>query len=150
MIKDVMVRLDATSGDDARLAAASQIAEIFESHITGLFFNVVPAGLDGVANQAAKSPDAARQAGDATESMLFQRLTGLQLPTNLRRFDVAADIDISEAALPGRGPPTPSSPFGRMVERMNRRSLLKTCCSAPEAVSFWFPMTGKASHRCTT
>jgi len=27
MIKDVMVRLDGTSGDDARLAAASQIAE---------------------------------------------------------------------------------------------------------------------------
>jgi hypothetical protein len=44
MIKDVMVRLDGTSGDDARLAAATQIAQIFESHITGLFFNVVPDG----------------------------------------------------------------------------------------------------------
>jgi hypothetical protein len=47
MIKDVMVRLDGTSGDDARLAAATQIAQIFESHITGLFFNVVPDGLNG-------------------------------------------------------------------------------------------------------
>jgi hypothetical protein len=37
MIKDVMVRLDGGSGDDARLAAATQIAEIFQSHITGLF-----------------------------------------------------------------------------------------------------------------
>ena len=49
MIKDVMVRLDGTSGDDARLAAASQIAQIFESHITGLFFNVVPDGFKGAA-----------------------------------------------------------------------------------------------------
>jgi hypothetical protein len=37
-IKDVMVRLDGSSGDDARLTAANQIAEIFDSHITGLFF----------------------------------------------------------------------------------------------------------------
>jgi hypothetical protein len=46
MIKDVMVRLDGTSGDDVRLAAANQIPEIFESHntfyLTGLFFNVLP------------------------------------------------------------------------------------------------------------
>jgi hypothetical protein len=38
MIKDVMVRLDGTPGDDKRLAAVHQIAEGFESHITGLFF----------------------------------------------------------------------------------------------------------------
>jgi nucleotide-binding universal stress UspA family protein len=97
MIKDVMVRLDGTSGDDARLAAATQIAQIFESHITGLFFNVVPGGLNNV---AAKLPDAARQTGDATEAMLFQRLTRLQQPTNLRRFDVTGDLDIFETALP--------------------------------------------------
>ena len=49
MIKDVMVRLDGTSEEDPRLAAASQIAEIFESHITALFFNVVPDGFNGAA-----------------------------------------------------------------------------------------------------
>jgi hypothetical protein len=42
MIKDVMVRLDGTQGDDLRLAAVRLIAEIFDSHITGLFFNVLP------------------------------------------------------------------------------------------------------------
>jgi hypothetical protein len=51
-IEDVTVRLDGTSGDDARLAAANQIAEIFDSHITGLFFKVlsprIPDGIDGV------------------------------------------------------------------------------------------------------
>ncbi|MCS3928954.1 nucleotide-binding universal stress UspA family protein [Bradyrhizobium elkanii] len=101
MIKDVMVRLDGTSADDARLAAAAQIAAMFDGHITGLFFNVVRDELDGsTADQAAKSRDAARQAGDATETVLFQRLTRLQLSTNLRRFDVAGDLDMSEIALP--------------------------------------------------
>jgi uncharacterized protein YccT (UPF0319 family) len=60
MIKDVMVRLDGTSGDDVRLAAVNQIAVIFESHITGLFFNVLP------------------EAGDVIEATVFQRLTRLQ------------------------------------------------------------------------
>ena len=53
MIRDVMVRLDGSAGDDARLAAATQIAEIFQSHITGLFFNVAPDEFGGAnANQA--------------------------------------------------------------------------------------------------
>jgi hypothetical protein len=42
MIKDVMVRLDGTRADDARLAAVDQIAENFDSHIVGLFLNVLP------------------------------------------------------------------------------------------------------------
>ena len=111
MIKDVMVRLDGTCGDDVRLAAANQIAEIFESHITGLFFNVLPPspipddGLNGAdADQAAKLLDTAKQAGDAIEATVFQRLTRLQqstnLPTNLRRFDVIGDDGISDTALP--------------------------------------------------
>jgi nucleotide-binding universal stress UspA family protein len=105
MIKDVMVRLDGTSGDDLRLAAVSQIAEIFESHITGLFFNVLPpppiqVSLDDAdASQATKLLDTARQAGDAIEAVVFERLTRLHRPTNLRRFDVIGD-EISETALP--------------------------------------------------
>ncbi|WP_092118019.1 hypothetical protein [Bradyrhizobium erythrophlei] len=71
-----MVRLDGTCGDDARLAAANQIAETFDSHITGLFFNVlssrIPDGLDGV---DAKRLRAAKEAGDAPETIVFQRLT---------------------------------------------------------------------------
>jgi nucleotide-binding universal stress UspA family protein len=101
MIKDVMVRLDGTSADDARLAAAAQIAGMFDGHITGLFLNVVRDELDGgKPDQDAKSRAAARQSGDATEIMLFQRLTRLQLSANLRRFDVAGDLDMSETALP--------------------------------------------------
>jgi nucleotide-binding universal stress UspA family protein len=106
MIKDVMVRLDGTSGDDVRLTAASQIAEIFEGHITGLYFNVLPPPpiTDGLnvanASQATKLLAAAKQAGDAIEATVFERLTRLQQPTNLRRFDVVGDDDISDTALP--------------------------------------------------
>ena len=42
MIKDVMVHLDGTSADERRLAAASSIAILFESHVIGLFLNVLP------------------------------------------------------------------------------------------------------------
>jgi nucleotide-binding universal stress UspA family protein len=105
MIKDVMVRLDGTSGDDVRLAAVNQIAEIFESHITGLFFNVLPSlmpeGLNGAAaNQATKLLDTAKKAGDLIEATVFERLNRLQHPSNLRRFDVIGDGGISDTALP--------------------------------------------------
>jgi nucleotide-binding universal stress UspA family protein len=101
MIKDVMVRLDGTSGDDVRLAAANLIAEIFGSHVTGLFFNVLPpppieVSLNGA---DAKLLDTAKQAGDAIEATVFERLTRLRQPTNLRRFDVIGD-EISDTALP--------------------------------------------------
>jgi nucleotide-binding universal stress UspA family protein len=105
MIKDVMVRLDGTSGDEVRLAAVNQIAEIFESHITGLFFNVLPpppiqVSFDGAdASQATKPLDAAKKAGDAIEAKVFERLTRLHRPTILRRFDVTSD-DISDTAVP--------------------------------------------------
>jgi hypothetical protein len=106
MIKDVMVRLDGTSEDDVRLVAAGQIAEIFESPITGLFFNVLPPPLiehrlNGTdASQTTKLLDSARQTGDAIEATVFERLTQLQQPTNLRRFDVVGVGEISDTALP--------------------------------------------------
>ena len=105
MIKDVMVRLDGTSGDDVRLAAVNLIAEIFESHITGLFFNVVPSLVpDGLTDagepQASKLLDTARAAGDSIEAAVLERLTRLQHPAHLRRFDVIGDGDISDMALP--------------------------------------------------
>jgi nucleotide-binding universal stress UspA family protein len=103
MIKDVMVRLDGTSGDDVRLAAANQIAEIFESHINALLFvlpSIIPDGFNGFgADQAAKLLDTGKQAGDAIEAAVFERLTQLQHPTTLRRFDVIGETDISDTAL---------------------------------------------------
>jgi nucleotide-binding universal stress UspA family protein len=104
MIKDVMVRLDGTSGDNLRLAAVSLIAETFDSNITGLVFNVLPpppiqVELSGAGAEATESQQAAKKAGDAIEATAFQRLTQLQRPTSLRRFDVISD-EISDTAVP--------------------------------------------------
>jgi hypothetical protein len=95
-----MVRLGGTSANDARLAAAVQIAAMFDGHITGLFFNIVQDELDGeAAGQAAQSKDAARQPATRPKLYCFQRLTRLQVSTNLRRFDVTGELDMSETAL---------------------------------------------------
>ena len=104
MIKDVMVRLDGTSADDVRLATVNLIADIFDSHITGLFFNamppIVPDGFNGVgANQTIEVLDTARRAGDVIETALFEHLAQLPHPANLRRFDVTDDNDASDTAL---------------------------------------------------
>jgi len=39
MIKDVMVWLDGSIADEVRLAAAEDIARVFQGHIIGLFLN---------------------------------------------------------------------------------------------------------------
>jgi nucleotide-binding universal stress UspA family protein len=92
MIKDVMVRLDGTRADDARVTAVDQIAEYFDSHIVGLFFNVLPLIIAEEDNAAAAAEsirliDVARAAGDKVEAKLRQRLARLQKPVELRRFD---------------------------------------------------------------
>jgi nucleotide-binding universal stress UspA family protein len=96
MIKDVMVRLDGTRADDARLVAVDQIAEYFDSHIIGLFLNVlpllIPAEGDGAAAaESARLVDYARVVGDKLEAKLRQRLARLQKPVELRRFDAFGD-----------------------------------------------------------
>jgi len=96
MIKDVMVRLDGTMADEARLAAAGSISEMFEGHVIGLFLNLMPLVLptDGdsaSAVLAAELFDKAREAGDKTEAALVQRLARLNKPVTIRRFDVFND-----------------------------------------------------------
>lgn len=96
MIKDVMVRLDGTRADDVRLAAVDQIAEHFDSHIVGLFLNVLPLVLPSESNSAAAAEwarvvDRARDAGDKLEAKLRERLARLQKPVELRRFDTFSD-----------------------------------------------------------
>jgi hypothetical protein len=106
MIKDVMVRLDGTAADEARLAAADDIAELFQSRIIGLFLNVLPLLApeeeDGIgALRVVNLVQLARDAGDKVEIKLTQRLACLQKPVELRRFDgfldTIADIAAREA-----------------------------------------------------
>lgn len=102
MIKDVMARLDGTADDEVRLAAVNGIAEIFNSHITGLFFNILPVGIaaeDGIgAAGAAELTEKARERGDKLELKLSERLNRLQKPAELRRFDVLGDAVAGLAA----------------------------------------------------
>ena len=95
MIKDVMLRLDGTAGDEVRLAAVNDIAELFDSQVIGLFLNILPvviAAEDGIgAARAAELLQAAREAGDKVEARLRERLNRLQKPVELRRFDILSD-----------------------------------------------------------
>jgi nucleotide-binding universal stress UspA family protein len=105
MIKDVMVHLDGTAADEVRLAAGNDIADVFHSHIVGLFLNVLPVLIvpeDGIGSmQSAELLNQARTAGDKVEEKLSQRLTRLQKLVELRRFDIlndtAGDVAAREA-----------------------------------------------------
>jgi nucleotide-binding universal stress UspA family protein len=103
MIRDVMVWLDGGASDEIRLAAVADIALRLESRIViGLFLNVLPlpAVVDaGVAGSAAVADlvARARETGDRTETLLAKRLSQLDRPVEIRRFDILA-ADISDIA----------------------------------------------------
>jgi nucleotide-binding universal stress UspA family protein len=103
MIRDVMVWLDGGASDEIRLAAVADIALRLESRIViGLFLNVLPlpAVVDaGVAGSAAAADlvARARETGDRTETLLAKRLSQLDRPVEIRRFDILA-ADISDIA----------------------------------------------------
>jgi len=107
MIKDVMVRLDGTRADDARLAAVEQIAEYFDSHVVGLFLNILPLLIPAeggglAAAESARLVEKAHLVGDKLEAKLRQRLARLQRPVELRRFDSFGDITGEIAAREAR------------------------------------------------
>ncbi|MGZ3272065.1 MAG: universal stress protein [Croceibacterium sp.] len=107
MIKDLMVWLDGGISDEVRLAAAADIARRLESRVViGLFLNPLPlpAAVDADVAGAVATADLlewAREAGDRTERLLAQRLSLLERPVEIRRFDVLAgeiaDIAAREA-----------------------------------------------------
>ena len=106
MIKDVMVRLDGSAADEVRLSAVNDIADLFDSQVTGLFLNVMPlvvAPEDGVGAMAATElMEAAKEAGDKVEARLRERLNRLQKPVELRRFDILSDAAADVAAREAR------------------------------------------------
>jgi hypothetical protein len=83
MIKDVVVRLDGTPADAVRLAAVDRIAGMFDSHVTGVFFHVMPlaAGIGDAGDQSAQLLETARKEGDAIETAAFEELKRLRWPT---------------------------------------------------------------------
>jgi nucleotide-binding universal stress UspA family protein len=103
MIKDVMVWLDGGISDEVRLAAVAEIAKRLQSKvIIGLFLNPMPlpVAVDGDINASlttAELMERAREVGDKTEALLAWRLSLLDRPVEIRRFDVLAD-DIARIA----------------------------------------------------
>ena len=103
MIRDVMVWLDGGISDEVRLAAVAEIARRLESKvIIGLFLNPLPlpGPVDGDLSGAlttAELMERAREAGDKTEALLARRLSQLERPVEVRRFDVLAG-DIANIA----------------------------------------------------
>jgi nucleotide-binding universal stress UspA family protein len=103
MIKDVMVWLDGGISDEVRLAAVAEIAKRLQSKvIIGLFLNPMPlpVAVDGDINASlttAELMERAREVGDKTEALLARRLSLLDRPVEIRRFDVLAD-DIARIA----------------------------------------------------
>ncbi len=105
MIKDVMVCLDGSVADEWRLAAADDIARIFESCVIGLFINTLPAPIAvqeeiGAIRDAIRDTELleqAKQFGDRTEAALAKRVARLNKPVEIRRFD-ALTSDIASVA----------------------------------------------------
>jgi nucleotide-binding universal stress UspA family protein len=111
MIKDVMVYLDGSPGDEMRLAAVDNIATLFQSYVIGLYVNPLPAiaSVDvwtGDADRNADSLHQAKEEGDAMEAVLAMRLARLERPTEIRRFDVLAHDIVDVAAREARSADT--------------------------------------------
>ena len=105
MIKDVMVRLDGSAADDVRLSAAKDLAEAFDGQLVALFINVLPHIVPDEGVTVVDSVELitqAREAGDATEARLNDRLSQIRKRFELRRFDVFGDVVADVAAREAR------------------------------------------------
>lgn len=95
MIKDIMVHLDGSLEDEIRLEHGQALATARRAHLIGLFTNQLPdltiaMPMDGGAaaiQVLTELQDRAIKDGDDTAKRLTERLAGLQVPSELRRFD---------------------------------------------------------------
>lgn len=95
MIRDLVVHLDGSLDDEARLSHAEALALRSEAHVTGVFTNLLAdlalaMPLDGGGTAVAimqDLQDEARRQGDAAEKRLSERMTRLRVPNELRRID---------------------------------------------------------------
>lgn len=95
MIKDIVVHLDGSPEDEIRLEHGQALATAGRAHLIGLFTNQLPdltvaMPMDGGAaaiQVLTELQDQALKDGDATARRLTERLAGLQVPSELRRFD---------------------------------------------------------------
>ena len=89
MIKVLVVRVDGTSGDEFRLAAAESLAKLFETHVVGLIINVLPEPIivetmTSVTDWS-ESLEHARAQGRQFEERTKERLKSLAPSSEVRR-----------------------------------------------------------------
>jgi nucleotide-binding universal stress UspA family protein len=93
-MKDLLVFLDGTETDEARIVQAESIADRHNSFLTGLFCNSLPeimfASEAGMASldMVSQMQDLSRAEGDAKASALAARFGRLSVHSEIRRFDV--------------------------------------------------------------
>jgi hypothetical protein len=139
-----MVRLEGTVADDLRLAAAADIARQFESHVVGLFLNIVPPPLPadpegaGIA-QTALLVEEARAAGDKIAKLVTARLAQLGTLVEIRRFDIFADEISGVCAREARSADT-------FVALRSPSTSLRTFSSALEGTFSWFHQASGAKR----
>jgi nucleotide-binding universal stress UspA family protein len=110
MIKDIMVHLDGTSGDELRLQHAEAIATPRAAHVTGLFTNpladlaaAMPIEGGAAAAQVMADLDAeARRQGDIGQQRLAERFSRLGVSNEVRRIDALPGELVARAASEAR------------------------------------------------
>lgn len=100
MIKDIMVHLDGSPEDEIRLEHGQALATPGRAHLIGLFTNQLPdltvaMPMDGGAaaiQVLTELQDQAVKDGDATAKRLTERLSTIQVPSELRRLDGTSGV----------------------------------------------------------
>ena len=95
MYKDVLVHLDGSSADEARIRYAEAIASEWQGHITGILTNPMPdyasfVSADGAVGGAAllvEIEEDAMRRGTGTEQRLAERFSRLGVPGEIRRIN---------------------------------------------------------------
>ncbi|MGA7328039.1 MAG: universal stress protein [Rhodomicrobium sp.] len=91
MIKDILLRLDDADIDGEKLKAVAELASLFNAHVTGLFFNVIPSLVPVTGEPSADLLKAARARAYLIEGRLKQLLEGVGQTEEIRQFEVFPD-----------------------------------------------------------
>ncbi|MBU1174077.1 MAG: universal stress protein [Alphaproteobacteria bacterium] len=93
-MKDLLVFLDGTAADEARIVQAEALASQHESFLTGLYCNALPevmfaseAGMASI-DVVSQMQDSSRAEGDSRAEAIATRFGALSVKNEVRRFDV--------------------------------------------------------------
>lgn len=94
MFKNIVVHLSGSDEDDARLSHAAQLAQMYTSHVTGVFVHEMPETIvfsEPAATAAIKEMyDESRKRADTVAESLAPKLEKLGVASELRRLEATA------------------------------------------------------------